>query len=141
MVGTIDFTYDAARDLVIARPVWTIATLEDCEVWHKQWSDYLSRFGRKMDCIIVLDDFHVEQPIATLWGEYRARLTNEHHRFSCRVRSDWNVRTAVLASGALHNVAASEADSVDKAIEVIRAARRQAGLPEKPSSDGSSRSS
>jgi hypothetical protein len=132
MVGTIDFTYDAERDLVIARPVWTIATDEDCKVWHKQWSDCLSRFGRKIDCIIMLDDFHVEPQIAAAWGSYRASITNDYFRFTCRVGQDWDLRTTTLTESARHNLPSTQADSVDEAIERILAARRQAGVPEKP---------
>jgi hypothetical protein len=92
-----------------------------------------------MDCIIVLDEFLVESRIAAKWGEYRAALTSDYHRFSCRVHSDWNVRMAILASGARHNVAASEADSVAEALETIRRARHQAGVPEGPAADAPSR--
>jgi hypothetical protein len=139
MTGRIDFSYDAENDVVIARPAWTIATEEDCAIWLRQWVDYLSPFGRKLDCIIVLDDFHVEARVASKWGEYRARLTNDYHRFSCRVHSDWNVRTAILASGTRHNVAASEAESVMAAMDRIRAARRQAGVPDGPAAEPSHR--
>jgi hypothetical protein len=131
MPGTIDFVFDAENDVVIARPKWTISTAEDCEVWFKEWATYLSRFGRKVDCVIVLDDFFVDEAIAATWGEYRARLTNEYHRFSCRVHSNWSVRTYVLSSGARFGVASSEAESVEAALDHIRQARRSAGVPEK----------
>jgi hypothetical protein len=131
MAGTIDFTFDAEADVVVARPRWTITSALECEVWFRQWTDYLAPFGRKVDCIIVLDDFYVDQAVAGLWGEYRARLTNEYHRFSCRVRSNWSVRTYVLASGARFGAAVGEAESVEAALESIGKARRQAGLPER----------
>jgi hypothetical protein len=138
MPGSIEFTYDAENDVVIARPKWTIATQEDCDVWLSEWAAYLSQFGRKIDCIIILDDFFVEAEIAPLWGEYRARLTNDYHRFSCRVHSNWSVRTYVLSSGARFGVAASEAESVEAALENVRGARRQAGVPDKPSPESGS---
>jgi hypothetical protein len=133
MPGTIEFAFDTENDIVVARPKWTISTPEDCEVWFQEWTAYLSPFGRKMDCIIVLDDFVVEESIAVAWGEYRARLTNGYHRFSCRVHSNWNVRGYVLSSGARFGVAMSEAESVDAALDYIRQARRRAGVPETPS--------
>jgi hypothetical protein len=134
MPGTIEFTFDADNDVVIARPKWSISTPEDCETWFAEWTSYLSSFGRKIDCIIVLDDFFVDEGIATLWGEYRARLTNEYHRFSCRVHSNWDVRTYVLSSGARFGVAANEAESVEAALDSIRKARERAGVPRQPES-------
>jgi len=133
MSGIIDFAYDAENDAVIARPVWTISTTEDCRVWHKQWSDYLAQFGRKMDCVIVLDDFHVEPQIAEAWGEYRALITKDYFRFTCRVGQDWELRSTTLTESARHNLPATQADSLDEAIEAIRSARRRAGVSEKPS--------
>jgi hypothetical protein len=132
MSGTIEFVYDADNDVVVARPTWTIATPEDCGRWFRCWTDYLTTFGRKVDCIIVLDDFHVEPQVSVTWAEYRAQLTRDYHRFSCRVRSDWSLRQLILETSAQQNVTASEAESVEAALANIRRARRQAGVPERP---------
>jgi len=123
--GTINFTYDDINDLVVATPIWKLSTKEDCETWLGQWVSYLSRFGRRMDCVMVLDDFHVEGSIAATWGEYRARINNEHIRYSYRVHSDWMVRTFVLTSGLRYNAASGEAQSVEAAIEGIKARRAE----------------
>jgi hypothetical protein len=76
---------------------------------------------------MVLDDFHVEGSIASIWGEFRARINNEHLRHSFRVHSDWMVRTFVLTSGLRYNAATGEAASIEAAIEGIKALR--AGKP------------
>jgi hypothetical protein len=136
--GTIDFVHDASDDLVIATPRWTISTREDCEFWYQQWVSYLSKFGRKVDCIMVLDDFHVDGAIASTWGEYRARINNEHIRYSYRVNSDWMVRTFVLTSGLRYNAATGEAESVEAAIEGIKARRAEA-LGDRPAEPRSSK--
>lgn len=81
MPGTIDFRHDAANDIVIAVPKWTIQSKDDCEVWFGQWVAGLSKYGRKVDCVVVLDDFHVDTQIASTWGEYRARLNNIHSAY------------------------------------------------------------
>ena len=61
MPGTIDFQYDASKDIVIATPKWRIVTQEDCETWFHQWDSYLARYRRKVDCVVVLNDFHVDR--------------------------------------------------------------------------------
>jgi hypothetical protein len=126
MPGTIAFDYDTARDVLVAIPRWTINTKEDCEAWYAQWAAELSKFGRKVDCVVVLNDFHVHPAIASEWGEYRARLNNEFFRHSFRVNADATVKLFVQTSGVRFNAATSEADSVEAAIEGILAARKKA---------------
>ena len=126
MAGTIDFQYDSARDVLIATPKWDIVTKEDCETWYRQWESHLSTFGRKVDCVVVLNDFHVRPAIASEWGEYRARLNNVFFRHSFRVQADAIVHLFVQTSGVRFNAATSEAESVEAAIEGILAARKAA---------------
>src|SRR5512138_222356 len=78
MPGRIDFQYDSAKDIVIATPHWRLATKEDCETWYQQWDSHMSKYRRKMDCVVLLSDFHVEAAIASAWGEYRAKLNNTY---------------------------------------------------------------
>ena len=127
MKGQIRFKYDPQEDIVIATPEWTIKTEEDCEVWRRQWVDYLEPYGRKMDCVMVLDDFHVAADVAALWGKLRADINKKYIRHSFRVHSEMPVRTFVLTSGIRFDAASAEAASVEAAIEGIRDARRRAG--------------
>ena len=126
MPGTIEFTYDAAKDIVIAVPKWDIETKEDCEVWYAQWEAHMSKYGRKLDCVVVLDDFHIGPRIASAWGEYRAKLNNTHFRHSFRVHADPTVKLFIQTSGVRFNAASGEAATVDGAIEGILDARKQA---------------
>jgi hypothetical protein len=127
MPGTIDFSYDAAKDIVIAVPKWTIASLEDCEAWFRQWADYLGAYGRKVDCVVVLDDFHIQPRIAAKWGEYRAKLNNTYFRHSFRVHADPTVKLFIQTSGVRFHAASGEAATVEGAIEGILDARKKAG--------------
>ena len=127
MPGTIDFQYDSAKDVVIATPRWRIATREDCETWYGQWAAHLSAYKRKVDCVVVLTDFHVDAAIASEWGEYRARLNNQYFRHSFRVQADSVVKLFVKTSGVRFNAATSEAASVEAAIEGILEARKKSG--------------
>ena len=126
MPGSIDFKYDAAKDIVIAIPKWRIATKQDCDVWYHQWASYLAKYGRKVDCVVLLDDFHVDPAIAPAWGEYRAKLNIDYFRHSYRVHADPTVKLFVKTSGVRFNAASGEAPTVEDAIEGILEARRQA---------------
>jgi hypothetical protein len=126
MPGTMNFTYDDVNDIVIAAPQWNIRSKEDCEVWYKQWESHLATFGRKVDCIMILDDFHVDARIASEWGEYRAKINNDHIRYSFRVNADPTVRLFVQTSGIRFNAASGEAPTVEGAIEGILDARKKA---------------
>ncbi len=126
MPGKIDFTYDTTNDIVIAVPKWNIETQEDCEVWYREWESCLSKYGRKVDCIVVLDDFHIHTRIASAWGEYRAKLNNTYFRHSFRVHADPTVKLFIQTSGVRFNAASGEAATVDGAIEGILDARKEA---------------
>jgi hypothetical protein len=127
MPGTIDFKYDDKNDIVIAVPKWTIASTEDCEVWYGQWVAQLAKYGRKVDCVVVLDAFHVDTRIASAWGEYRAKLNTNYFRHSFRVHADPTVKLFIQTSGVRFNAASGEAPTVEDAIAGILAARKKAG--------------
>jgi hypothetical protein len=127
MPGTIDFKYDDTNDIVIAVPKWMIASKEDCEVWYGQWVARLSKYGRKVDCVVVLDAFHVDARIASVWGEYRAKLNTNYFRHSFRVHADPTVKLFIQTSGVRFNAATGEAPTVEDAIAGILAARKKAG--------------
>jgi hypothetical protein len=76
MPGNIRFVHDKKNDIIIAIPEWYIATEQDCESWYEEWLEYLKGFGRKMDCIMVLDNFEVASDMAELWGENRRKLNH-----------------------------------------------------------------
>jgi hypothetical protein len=126
MPGTIDFQYDSERDIVVATPHWKIASENDLPPWLAQYHAYLKSFGRKMDLVVVLDDFEVAPSIGAKWGEYRARLHKEHLRFSVRVHSKRDVKLFVNTSGVRFNIATEEAASIEDAKAAILEMRRQA---------------
>jgi hypothetical protein len=125
MPGKIHFTYDPVNDIVIATPRWSITTEQDCHAWLEEWAAHLSTYGRKVDCVVVLDDFHVDAQIASQWGEYRARLNNTYFRHSYRVNADPTVKLFIQTSGVRFNAATGEAPSVEGAIAGILDARNK----------------
>jgi hypothetical protein len=124
MPGKIEFTYNMDQDVVIAKPKWTIALIEDCDLWYTEWTEYLSKFGKKVDTIILLDEFIVDSKIAPIWGEYRARLTKGFMRFSYRVKSRLATDIYIKTSGVRFNASSKVAKSVESAIEAIMLDRK-----------------
>jgi hypothetical protein len=129
-MGSIDFSYDAKRDIVFATPHWRIETLNDVAAWYQQYVDYFEHefHGKKVDLILVLGDFEIESSIAVRWGEYRAKMNNTYNRYSCRVGGRPRVALFSKTSGVRHDASTSEALTVEDAIEVIMAARRNGGV-------------
>ena len=128
MKGIIDFEYDEANDIVIATPRWNIESVEDCEIWYNQWVEYLSQFNRKMDAIMVLDNFHVKASYSVEWGKYRVKVLHEHTRYTYRVNSDLSTGIFVKTSGMRYNASTNEANSIAAAKEAILEDRKKAGI-------------
>ena len=127
MKGTIDFKHDKESDIVIATLHWNIESVEDCEIWYKQWVDFLTPFKRKVDAIMVLDDFHVKASYSVEWGKYRVKILHDYTRFTYRVNSDLTTGIFVKTSGARYNASTKEANSVEAAKEAIRKDRENEG--------------
>jgi hypothetical protein len=125
MTGIINFERDTANDIIIAKPVWHIQTFEDCVIWYDQWTEYLSPFNRKVDVIIILDDFIVDAVIASEWAKYRAMVNNKYTRFSYRINPSLLIETFAKTSGAIYHAPFGEAATIELAYEAIKADREK----------------
>jgi hypothetical protein len=126
MGGTIRFDYDKANDLYVVVPKWNIETDEDCKAWHQQYVDFLGKLNKRVDMILILDDFRIGAKVGPVWGKYRADIINRFTRFSVRVHADAKVATFVATSAALHDSVADEARDVPTAVQLILEKRRRA---------------
>jgi hypothetical protein len=126
-VGSIRFDYDEINDVYVIYPRWTIESEEDCKAWLQQYDDYFSRLGRRVDVIIVLDDFRIDKNIGPVWGAYRAEVHKRFTRHSVRVHSNAKVKDSVSTSGLLHGVGTDEADDVPTAMRLIVLKRQSGG--------------
>ncbi len=124
--GSIRFEHDEAHDVYIAYPRWTVESDDDCKVWFQQYVDFFGPLGRKVDAIIVLDDFKLGKDIGGVWGKYRAEVHKRFTRHSVRVHPDAKVATFVSTSGVIHGVATDEALDVDMALKLIELKRQGA---------------
>ncbi len=125
MKGAIDFRYEQVHDLVVATPHWKIETQEDVLEWYRQYVEYMKRFSRRVDFVIVCDDLEVKPSIGAFWGEYRAKIHQQFTRHSYRVHTKKNIMVFVNTSGARFNVATQEAATVEDGILGILDARAQ----------------
>ena len=121
------FRYDTENDVIIGIPDWKIETREDALEWYRQYETYFSTFNRKMDIIVVLDNFEVATSVGPFWGEIRARVHQNFIRHNFRVHSNARVRLFVNTSGVRYDVSTLEAATIEDAIEGIKEARRLAG--------------
>lgn len=128
MTGTMEFNYDEAHDIVIVTPHWRIETKEDCETWYNQWVDYAIQFGRKMDAIMVLNDFYVKAGVSVEWGQYRVKILKEHTRYTYRVSPELTTGIFIKTSGIRYNASTNEANSVEAAIQAILSDREKDGI-------------
>ena len=128
MEGTMKFEHDKVNDIYVATPNWNIETKEDCEKWYKQWYDYLSKIGKKVDMVVILDNFKVASSVAAEWGEYRAKLNNDFFRLSYRVNPDLMTGVFIKTSGVRYHAATKEAKTVESAIIAIKEERKNAGI-------------
>jgi hypothetical protein len=118
------FTYEVVNDVVIGVPSWKVETKEDVVEWARQWDVYMGKFNRKMDVIVILDDFVVATAVGPLWGEARARVHQKYIGHNFRVHSNARVRLFVNTSGVRYDVSTLEAASIEDGIEGIKEARR-----------------
>jgi hypothetical protein len=119
-----EFRYDPVTDIVVATPHWRIETSADVVTWFAQFESYLVRFHRRMDFIVVLDDFEIAPQIAIEWGEVRARLHQRFTRWSFRVHPTSRVKLTNHTSDARYDVRTNEAATVADAVRAIQQARR-----------------
>jgi hypothetical protein len=127
MKGSVRFHYDEENDVHYVYPKWYVETEDDCRLWHSQFEAYFSRFGRKVDVVIVLDDFKIGPKIGTIWGQYRADWINRFTRYSVRVRQEARASTFAATSAAKFGGGFEEAPTVEVAIAQIKARRLAEG--------------
>jgi hypothetical protein len=128
MPGTVRFHYDEVNDIHFAYPKWYIETEADCRQWLAQFVEYFSPLGRKVDAIIVLDEFRIGPKIGSVWGKYRAEWILKFTRYSVRVNAQARAATFTATSAALYGGGFEEAKDVEAAVGFIHARRRADGV-------------
>jgi len=122
--GTIDFRYDPVHEIVVTRTRWMLDSPLEVMRWYQLQAGYFSgRFNERKDVILLNDTFDVTPQVATLWGQYRARLHESYIRLSVRVGNNARVRLATNTSGVRYTISSIECASLEEAIAAILTAR------------------
>ena len=125
--GTIDFVHDAVNDVVIERPRWVLDSPVEVMRWYQLQAGYFSaRFKERKDVVVVYDGFDVTPQVATLWGQYRARLHELYVRHFVRVGGGPRARMATDTSAVRYSISSAEEQTVEKAVAFILRIREQA---------------
>ncbi len=136
--GTIDFVHDAVNDVVIQRPRRLLDTPVEVMRWYQLQAGYFSaRFKERKDVVVVDDGFDVTPQVATLWGQYRARLHELYIRHFARVGGSPRVRLASNTSAVRYSISAVEKPTVEEAVTFILHARQEATKENEKVSSGS----
>jgi hypothetical protein len=124
VTGTIDFRHDTVNDIVISRPRWTLDTSVEVMRWYQMHASYFgARFHDRKDVIVLNDTFDVTPKVATLWGQYRARLHETYINLSVRVNNNARVRLSTNTSAARYSISAVECRTLEEATAAILGAR------------------
>jgi len=122
--GTIDFRHDAVNDIVVLRARWTLDTPMEVMRWYQMQAGYFgARFQERKDVIVLNDAFDVTPRVATLWGQYRARLHESYIRYSVRVGNNARVRLTTNTSGVRYTISSLECATIEEATTTILGAR------------------
>ncbi len=125
--GTIDFRHDLVNDIVIETPRWTLDSPIEVMRWYQMQASYLGqRFRERKDVVILNGAFDVTPQVATLWGQYRAKLSEVYVRYSVRVNNSPRVRLCTNTSAARYSISSLETDTLEEAVRAILGARETA---------------
>lgn len=120
MRGQIQFQYRCLHDVVIAYVDWRLETLEDLEVWAKQYDTYFEgRFTEKVDLVLELSKFRLSPRIAPRFRELRSAILNKYVNRSYRVNEPTMERAMMYAGAVLNGGPANQFDSIEDALAAL----------------------
>lgn len=135
MLGQIQFQYRCLHDVVIAHVDWRLETLEDLEVWFKQYETYFEgRFTRKVDLVLELSKFRLSPRVTPRFRELRTVILTKWVNRSYRVNEPTMERAMMYAGSVLNGGPANQFDSIEEALETLARDRAEGTPVESPSS-------
>lgn len=120
MLGRIQFQYRCLHDVVVAHVDWHLETLEDLEVWARQYEAYFEgRFADKVDLVLELSKFRLSPKIAPRFRELRNGIIAKYVNRSYRVNEPAMERAMMYAGVVLNGGPANHFESMEAAIEAL----------------------
>jgi hypothetical protein len=128
MLGRINFQYRCVHDVVIAYVDWQLETMEDLEVWARQYETYFEgRFAEKVDLVLELSKFRLSPRLAPRFRELRNGILTKYINLSYRVNEAPMERAMMYAGSVLNGGPANEFESIDAALAALMRDRAAAG--------------
>ncbi len=120
MLGRIHFQYRCLHDVVIAYVDWHLETMEDLEVWARQYETYFEgRFADRVDLVLELSKFRLSPRLAPRFRELRSRILTRYVNLSYRVKEPAMERAMMYAGSVLNGGPANEFDSIEDALAAL----------------------
>ena len=124
MPGRIRFEYRSLYDVVIAHVDWQLETMEDIDIWYRQYETYFKpRFSRKVALILELSKFRLHPRLTTQYREIRNRILSEFTTSSYRVKAPAKQKTIMYTGFVLAGGPANQFDSIEDALKALLADR------------------
>ena len=128
MLGRINFQYRCFHDVVIAHVDWHLETIEDLEVWARQYETYFEgRFTDRVDLILELSKFRLSPRLAPRFRELRSHILTRYVNLSYRVKEPAMERAMMYAGSVLNGGPANEFDSIEDALAALMRDRAEEG--------------
>jgi hypothetical protein len=128
MLGRINFQYRCLHDVVIAYVDWHLETMEDLEIWARQYETYFEgRFSDKVDLVLELSKFRLSPRLAPRFRELRNGILTKYVNLSYRVNEPTMERAMMYAGAVLNGGPANEFDSIDDALAALMRDRAEEG--------------
>jgi hypothetical protein len=120
MLGQIHFQYRCLHDVVIAHVDWHLETVDDLDVWFKQYEAYFEgRFAEKVDLVLELSKFRLSPRIAPRFRELRSTILARYVNRSYRVKEPNMERAMMYAGAVLNGGPANHFDSMEEALAAL----------------------
>jgi len=131
MLGRINFQYRCLHDVVIAYVDWQLETMEDLEVWARQYETYFEgRFAEKVDLVLELSKFRLSPRLAPRFRELRNGILTKYINLSYRVNEAPMERAMMYAGSVLNGGPANEFESIEAALAALMRDRAAAEGPD-----------
>lgn len=130
MSGSVEFEYDAEKNIVFTEDNWEIKTREDVDAFFAEYEKFFNGLNKKVFMISHIDGLLVHAGIASYYGEAaRTAIGNYVLGFARWGMNDWarmTVRTTSLRVKLTVNIYDTREEAI-QAIEEMKGANKKEG--------------
>jgi len=132
MPGSVEFEYDAKKNIVFTEDNWEIKTREDVDAFFAEYQKFFKGLNKKVYVISHIDGLLVRAKIAGYYGE-TARITIGNYilGFARWGTDDWarmTVRTTSLKAKLTVNIYDTREEAIQVIEEMIKAKQEEVSM-------------